>query len=172
MRLMLLRHAKAEKAPPGMRDRDRGLTGRGQRDAAKIADYMVRHGLQPDRILVSGAARTRETWQCMERAFAAAPVEYEDRLYESGPDAILAVIRELGQSASALLAIGHNPGLQDTARLLVAARSRGAGELEDNLPTSGLVVIDFAGKSWRGLALRSGRIEHFMTPRFLKAGKT
>jgi phosphohistidine phosphatase len=171
MQLMLLRHAKAEKGPPGMRDRDRKLTARGQRDAAKIADYMVRHDLRPDRILVSGAARTRETWQCMEWAFAATPVAYEDRLYESGPDAILAVIRELGRSAPVLLAIGHNPGLHDTARLLVAATPGGARELEDGLPTSGLVVIDFAGKSWRRLALRSGRIERFITPRLIKAGK-
>src|SRR5579863_811106 len=103
MRLMLLRHAKAEKAAPGVRDRDRKLNARGQGDAAMIAAYMVGHDLQPRRALVSSAQRTRETWGCMAEAFAAAPVAYEDRLYESGPEAVLAVIRELGQSASMLL---------------------------------------------------------------------
>jgi phosphohistidine phosphatase len=172
MQLMLLRHAKAEKAVPGMRDRDRKLNARGRGDAAKIADYMIRHDLRPDRILVSAAARTRETWQCMADAFAATPIEYEDRLYESGPDAILAVIRELGRSAPVLLVIGHNPGLHDTARLLLAPASRGARELDDGLPTSGLVVIDFASKSWGKLAPGGGRLERFITPRLIKAGKT
>jgi phosphohistidine phosphatase len=171
MRLMLLRHAKAEKAVPGMRDRDRKLNERGRKDAAKIASYMVRHDLRPDLILVSAAARTRETWQCMAAAFAATPIEYEDRLYENGPDAILAVVREVGRSAPVLLVIGHNPGLHDTARLLVAPDSQGARELDDGLPTSGLVIIDFAGKSWGKLGLASGRLERFITPRLIKAGK-
>ena len=169
MQLMLLRHAKAEKAVPGLRDRDRKLNARGQGDAAMIAAFMVRHDLQPRRVLVSSAQRTRETWDCMAEAFAAAPVAYEDRLYESGPEAILAVIRELGRSAPALLVIGHNPSLYDTARLLLAAPE--VRQLDDGLPTAGLVVIDFAGQGWRKLALRSGKLARFVTPRFIKDAK-
>jgi phosphohistidine phosphatase len=169
MQLMLLRHAKAEKGVPGMRDRDRRLNARGQGDAAIIAAYMARHDLQPRRVLVSSAQRTRETWGCMAETFAAAPVAYEDRLYESGPEPILAVIRELGRSASALLVIGHNPGLYDTARLLLTARE--ARQFDDGLPTAGLVVIDFAGEDWRKLALRSGKLVRFVTPRFIKDAK-
>jgi phosphohistidine phosphatase len=171
MQLMILRHAKAEKAAPGVRDRDRKLDGRGQSDAAMIAAYMVRHDLQPRRILVSAAQRTRETWQCMAEAFAAVPVAYEDRLYESGSEQILAVIRELGRAAPTLLVIGHNPGLYDTARLLIAPSSREADVLDDGLPTAGLVVVDFAGDDWRKLALRSGRLGRFVTPRRIKDAK-
>jgi phosphohistidine phosphatase len=171
MQLMLLRHAKAEKAAPGMRDRDRRLNGRGQGDAGLIAAYMVRHDLQPRRILASSAQRTRETWGCMAEAFAATPVGYEDRLYESGPESILAVIRELGRSASMLLVIGHNPGLHDTARLLLAPPAREARQLDDGLPTAGLVVIDFPGEDWRKLALRSGRLARFVTPRLINEAK-
>src|SRR5579862_7892583 len=152
MRLMLLRHAKAEKAAPGVRDRDRRLNARGQGDAALIAAHMVRHELQPSRVLVSSAQRTRETWGCMAQAFAAAPIAYEDRLYESGPETVLAVIRELGRSAPLLLVIGHNPGLYDTALLLLAPSARKARALDEGLPTAGLVVLDFAGEDWRKLA--------------------
>jgi phosphohistidine phosphatase len=171
MRLMLLRHAKAEKASPGLRDRDRKLDARGQADAAMIADYMVKHDLEPRRIIVSSAQRTRETWQCMAKAFAAPPVAYEDRLYENGPDSIMTVIRELGRSAATLLVIGHNPGLHDTARQLVAPSSRGGHRLDDGLPTAGLVVIDLAGQDWSKLALRGGRLERFVTPRQIKDGE-
>jgi phosphohistidine phosphatase len=171
MQLMLLRHAKAEKAASGMRDRDRKLNARGQGDAAMIATYMVRHDLQPHRILVSSAQRTRETWGCMAEAFAALPVAYDDRLYESGAETILTVIRELGRAANALLVVGHNPGMHDLARLLLAPPAREAGELDEGLPTAGLVVIEFAGKDWRKLALRSGRLARFVTPRLIKDAK-
>jgi len=172
MRLMLLRHAKAEKAESGTPDRDRRLNGRGRKDSAQIAAYMAQHGLLPDRILVSPAARTRETWEHMVSAFSPAPpVAYEDRLYEAGPEAITAVIKDAGRSASALLVIGHNPGLYDTARLLLAHRGGAAHQLENELPTAGLIVIDFAGNDWRELAPGSGRLKLFATPRLIKADK-
>jgi phosphohistidine phosphatase len=171
MRLMLLRHAKAEKAESGMRDRDRRLNTRGRNDAAQIAAHMVAHALLPDRVLVSSAQRTRETWERMAAAFSPAPpVGYEDRLYESGTETILTSIKAIDRSASALLVIGHNPGFYDTAVLLLAHRSD-AHALDDGLPTAGLVVIDFAENDWRKLAARSGRLAAFVTPRLLKTEK-
>ena len=56
-RLMLLRHAKTERAEPGERDRDRKLTKRGRADAPLIGAYMAHHGLVPDLALVSPATR-------------------------------------------------------------------------------------------------------------------
>jgi phosphohistidine phosphatase len=73
MRLMLLRHAKSEKAELGQRDRDRRLNARGRGDAARMGAYMAQHGLVPDRVLVSPATRTRETWECVGPALAKLP---------------------------------------------------------------------------------------------------
>jgi len=172
MRLMLLRHAKAEKAEPGMRDRDRRLNARGREDAARIGAHMVRHALLPDRVAVSSAQRTRETWERMAPAFSTSPpVGYEDRLYDADAAAILAVIKATDRAASALMVIGHNPGLYDAVRLLLARRGGEADQLDDGLPTSGLVVIDFAEDDWRKLAARSGRLKGFVTPGLLKSAK-
>jgi phosphohistidine phosphatase len=170
MRLLLLRHAKSEKAAPGQRDRDRSLNARGRNDAADVAAYMVSHALVPDRVVVSSAQRTRQTWACMAAAFppSLAPV-YEDRLYESGPKLILEVIQEAPASAATLLVIGHNPGLHEAAQLLLATDS--AQALDDGLPTSGLVVIDFAGADWRKLRAHSGRLDRLASPRLIKAAK-
>jgi phosphohistidine phosphatase len=168
MRLMLLRHAKTERAESGMRDRDRRLTARGRKDAARIAAHMAQHGLLPDRVLISSAQRTRETWERMAPAFSPAPpAGYEDRLYESGTEAILTALRATDRSISSLLVIGHNPGLHDTARLLLAHRGGAAHALDDGLPTASLTVIDFAETDWRKLAPRSGRLAEFVTPRLL-----
>jgi phosphohistidine phosphatase len=172
MRLMLLRHAKAEKAAPGMRDRERRLEARGRNQSKQMAEYLVRHALRPDRAIVSSAQRTRETWEHIAPAFSPAPpVDYDDRLYESSPQSILGVIKEADRSASTLLVIGHNPGLHTVARLLLAPRGHQSRQLDEGLPTAGLVVIDFAGADWRKLATGSGHLERFVTPRLLEAAK-
>ena len=62
-RLLLLRHAKTERAEAGERDRDRKLTNRGRNDAPVIGTFMAKHGLVPDLALVSPAARAQETWR-------------------------------------------------------------------------------------------------------------
>jgi phosphohistidine phosphatase len=172
MRLMLLRHAKAEKAEGAMRDRDRPLNARGRGDAVEIAIYLRDHNLLPDRAVVSSARRTRETWERMATEISTdLSVEYEDRLYNAGTDTILDVIKAVGRSAPTLLVIGHNPGMHDMARRLLAHRAGSTRTLDEGLPTAGLVVIDFAGEDWRNLAPKSGRLKVFVTPRLIKADK-
>jgi len=169
MRLLVLRHAKSEKAAPGLNDRDRCLNPRGRADAPRIGGYMAHHSLLPGAAIVSPARRTRETFERVAAAWSApCPVRYLDRLYNAGPDAILDVMRE--GSAQILLVIGHNPGLHEAARLLIASGDVETRErLNEALPTSGLAVIDFPGNDWRRLDPRSGRLERFVTPRSLKA---
>jgi phosphohistidine phosphatase len=170
MRLMLFRHAKAERGAPGTRDRDRELAPRGLKDAPRMGAYMARHRLVPDLALVSPARRTRQTWDGLAPALPALPVTFEDQLYESGPEAILAAIREVEAEVATLLVVGHNPGLHETARLLIASGDVEARErLNEGLPTSGLAVIDFALNDWEKLHPHSGRLERFVTPGLLKA---
>ena len=171
MRLMLLRHAKAEKAEPNMRDHERPLNQRGCRDAARLGVYLARHALIPDLTLVSTAQRTRETWQYVAESFSAAPsVIFDDRLYNGTADGILAVIKEAGQDVATLLVIGHNPGQHETALRLIASGDVETRErLNEGMPTSGLAVIDFAADSWNRLHPHSGRLDRFITPRSLAA---
>jgi phosphohistidine phosphatase len=171
MRLMLFRHAKAEKSAPGMGDRDRPLSSRGQKDAARMGAYMAHHGLLPDHAWVSPARRTRETWQGAAAAFPGAiPATFVDRLYNSETATIMAVLREGEPSLHTLLVVGHNPGMHETARQLIASGDVGDRErLHVGLPTSGLVVIDFAVSDWGQLHLHRGRLERFITPRRLGA---
>jgi phosphohistidine phosphatase len=175
MRLMLLRHAKAEKAEPGMRDRDRPLAPRGRKDAQRLGAYLAHHSLVPDRAIVSPARRTRETWECLGSRLAAAPgglpaADFDDRLYNASAQAGLDVLTETDPSIGTLLVVGHNPSVHEMARLLIAAGDVEAREqLNEALPTGGLAVIDFAGKDWRALHPQGGRLDRFVTPRLLKA---
>ena len=172
-RLMLLRHAKAERSLPGEQDRERTLMERGCKDAAQIGAYIATHALIPDRVLVSPAVRTQETWKCASAAFRPAPgATTVERLFGATAQTIVAAIEGVPGSAHTLLVIGHNPGLHELAMLLIASGDIETREqLAEKLPTSGLVIVDFAIDEWARLHPHSGRLERFVTPRSLDAGE-
>ena len=167
-RLLLLRHAKTERAEPGERDRERKLTARGRADEPVIGAYMARHRLFPDLALVSPATRAEETWELVAAALKPIPrVRKEARIYNASSQALGALISET-RDAPTLLVVGHNPGLHDLAVQLVASGEADArANLKEKLPTSGLVVIDFPFDAWSALNRNSGRLERFVSPRLI-----
>jgi phosphohistidine phosphatase len=169
-RLLLLRHAKAERLPPGGRDLDRVLAERGRADGKTLGGYLARHRPIPDRAVVSTSARTRETWALIAAAFAKAPpVHLEERLYDASPLAILEVVKQTADDIGTLLVIGHNPGLQELAAMLTASGNIEARErLGREFPTSALATIAFAAANWSDVHVRGGRLEHFVTPEWLE----
>jgi phosphohistidine phosphatase len=170
-RLLLFRHAKAKRFEPGMEDRARVLIERGRKDSARIGAYMAAHALVPDRVLISPAARTLETWKFTATALCSTPAAVTaEQLYNATPRAIIAVIKEAAAAAHTLLVIGHNPGLHELALMLIASGDVDARErLREKLPTAGLVIIDFAFDDWRKLHRQSGRLERFVSPKSLEA---
>jgi phosphohistidine phosphatase len=169
--LLLMRHAKAERLEAGQSDFDRVLAPRGRTDAKTIGAYLVRHRSIPDRAVVSPAARTRETWTLASGAFGQMPpASFEDRLYGASPAAILDVIKQTADSVGTLLVIGHNPGLQELVAMLIATGNVEARErLGREFPTSALATISFAVENWKAVHARGGRLEHFVTPKWLEA---
>jgi phosphohistidine phosphatase len=170
-RLLLFRHAKAERSEPGMEDRARRLVERGQKDAATVGAYMASHALIPDRVMTSPSTRTRETWKFAAPAFRPAPPATSvDSLYDATPQAIFGVINKAPAAAQSLLIVGHNPGLHAVALMLVASGDVETRErLREKMPTCGLAIIDFAFDDWKKLHPQSGRLERFVTPKSLAA---
>jgi phosphohistidine phosphatase len=172
-RLILLRHAKAERASANGRDFERPLAPRGREDAAKIGAYMAQQGLVPDRVLVSPAQRTRETWTLITAALSATPTaKYDERLYDAKAETIVQVIREAPQPTHTMCVVAHNPGLQQFALLLIGAGDSEARErIAQKLPTCGLLVIDFAIDVWDRLQAGQGRLDRFVSPRMLHSAE-
>jgi phosphohistidine phosphatase len=170
-RLILMRHAKAEASSPGMADRARVLTARGVKDAGLMGAYMASHALTPDRALISPAARTQQTWKLTAPSLKPAPPAMAaDALYDAMPDAIVDLIKAAPATAQTLFVLGHNPGMHDAAMMLVASGDIDTRErLREGLPTSGLIVIDFAFDDWSKLRPQSGRLERFVNPKWLEA---
>jgi phosphohistidine phosphatase len=172
-RLMLLRHAKTEADAPSGKDFDRRLDERGRSDAAEIGDWMGRHRHIPDLVVVSTAVRARQTWDIVAGAIksGAQPLVADvPELYGAGPSQLLQIIHALvTEDPRKLLVIGHNPGMHELALALIGGGDdAGRRVLADNLPTSGLAVIDFTIEDWNDASFRGGRLALFVSPRLLK----
>lgn len=173
-RLMLLRHAKTEHDAPSGRDQDRRLDHRGHHDAAAIGGWLGRHPPFPDLVLVSHAVRAHQTWEVAWEAMkdlAAEPVvELIPELYGADAGELLRIIRDASEAdPRRLLLVGHNPGLHELALALTGSGEAAVRQaLTDNLPTSGLVILDFAIDDWTEVAFRHGRLVLFTSPKLLK----
>lgn len=168
LRLMLLRHAKSSWTDPTSDDRDRALSGRGQKAAPAMGAFMRREKLVPDLVLCSPAKRARDTWKLVSEELRAAPkLIVEDGLYDFGNGGrILDAIRAKAGTASSLLVIGHNPSIERLALRLIG---KGGGSLKEHMekkyPTGALAVISFKTDAWADIAGKDGRLESFTRPR-------
>lgn len=165
-RLILLRHAKSA-WPDGVADRERPLAERGRKAAPVIGAYMAREKLIPDLALVSPARRAQETWKLVREALSKKVAERETPgIYEVAAERILEVIRTVEPAIRTLLIVGHNPGMENVASLLVADGDADAmGRMTAKFPTAGLAVIDFDVDGWDEVAAGTGYLKGFVTPR-------
>ena len=119
-RLLLFRHAKSDGYSPTHSDFDRPLNRRGFSDASTMA-HVLNHQFfdpkVPDKVMVSSALRTRQTWarindQLVDRAdMALCDVEFSDRLYEVSLQSLFTQISSTDAAIDYLMILGHNPGL-------------------------------------------------------------
>jgi phosphohistidine phosphatase len=118
MELILWRHAEAEDAVP---DLTRALTGRGRKQASRMADWLNPR-LPPDiRILVSPAVRTVQTAQALGREYEVLPALAPGA---SAGDVLAAADWPAGTRP--VLIVGHQPTLGQVAMQLLAGQ---AGDL-------------------------------------------
>ncbi|MDC9812435.1 SixA phosphatase family protein [Rhizobium binxianense] len=168
-RLILLRHAKSA-WPDGVSDYERPLADRGRKAAPVIGTYMRREKLIPDLALVSPARRAQETWKLVRGALSKKIPEREAAdIYEVSGERILDVIRAVEPGIRTLLIVGHNPGMENAASLIVADGNADAvGRMRKKFPTAGLAVIDLDLDGWDEIAAGTGYLERFVTPRSLE----
>jgi phosphohistidine phosphatase len=164
--LILLRHAKSDRADPALADHDRPLAARGREAAPKMGAWLKAHGPVPDLVLCSTAARARQTLALALEAWGIAPETAFDRgLYLVGGAGVLARLRRAPDTAATVMVVGHNPDLEQLARRLALAGDQAAlARLAEKVPTAGLAVIELPAERWAE-AGGSGRLLAFETPK-------
>jgi phosphohistidine phosphatase len=162
-RLILLRHAKSDW--PDVPDRDRPLAKRGRRDAPRIGRWLHERGYQPDVVVVSAAARTRQTWDLVAPELGGSPaVRFEPRAYAASALTLLYLAQELPARYRTALLIAHNPGLSELATSLAAQSVTDNGPRPGiSLPTAAVAIFEFPG-DWPALTSGIARLVSLTTP--------
>lgn len=142
--LILFRHAKTEPFSETGTDETRRLTDRGHEDARLSAQEVKRLGLSPDRVLVSTARRTRETWSEVSAYFSSLSPIYREQLYLADPDEIVSEISRQPDT-DCMMVIGHNPGIHELALHLTqnggTRNEIAASQLRIKFPTGSMAIF-------------------------------
>src|SRR5256885_9417553 len=109
--LHLLRHAKSSWANDKLDDHDRPLSKRGQRDAEAMAHHLAAKAGNPDLVLSSTSARTRETLVPLLDRLKPRRVPLARALYLSPRSPRMAHPRNTDEDVGHALLIGLNPRL-------------------------------------------------------------
>lgn len=168
MRLMILRHGKAEERSLSGRDEDRALALRGDDGQEESGGHaQIRYlselvwkaeeepfAMRPERICSSRARRADETAQIVADALRL-PVEHAQELSLDQPlGEFMDLLRVLDrQGIACALLVGHNPQVSEVvAHLSNLARRHGAVDAREGMRTGEMVVVEVVfgmqGKAW------------------------
>ena len=155
-RITLFRHAKAETPAMQKSNLERALANRVRRNADRMGRFIAKNNLLPDMVIVSPAARTRETLELASAHWPDIPVIYRDSIYEASATNILTAIESLAGDAERVMVIGHNPGLAVLLGNLVETPPPDADIFY--FPTSCVADIGFDAPTIGKIAPESGRL--------------
>ncbi|WP_297952668.1 histidine phosphatase family protein [uncultured Desulfobulbus sp.] len=151
--LVICRHAKSSWDDASLSDVERPLNKRGRRDAPEMGRRLAERGLLPDLILASHATRAWTTAEAYADRLGYPPdrIQVDPGLYTATAASLLALVRALEPRLGRILLVGHNPECTAFANLL--------GNLDlDNLPTGGIVALEFHTRSWQEILPGQGQL--------------
>jgi phosphohistidine phosphatase len=160
MKLLLVRHAKAEDLAPGQSDDARRLTGSGRQTARHIGRALKHLLPRVDLLVTSPCARACETAKHIARAYNrldATPLT--DLRPGAAPDAVLAWLQEQSSEAMIVL-VGHEPDLGGLASWLLTGDTRPV--LAFKKGAACLIAFDDRP------APAGGQLEWYVPPRLLR----
>lgn len=114
MELILWRHAEAEDADGRTSDLERRLTRRGEKQARRVAQWLLPRLSQGTRVLVSPARRTRQTADALETSY-----EIEPRIAPGAAAPEILAAAGWPRHQGTVLVVGHQPSLGELASLLL-----------------------------------------------------
>ena len=164
----LMRHAKSSWQDISLKDFDRSLNKRGNKNAVTIGKFINSQKEIPDIIFSSSAKRTRETLERADINSRNQSPMFLDELYLATASELLKIIQLTPEEFSHVMIIGHNPGLHELfLKLTAKADPAHFAILYQNLPTSAYGQISFEVNDWKDIQKGSGSLNIFATPKLL-----
>ena len=131
-KLLLIRHAHAEKFSESNKDIDRKLTSEGMKVASLLGKYLKDEGIEPDLIISSFAQRAQLTSELVATQvdFEIEDIQCLDGLYEASVRGFVDFLSQLDNNSNVVFIVGHNPAITYAADYLcdseVSGMSSGA----------------------------------------------
>ena len=149
--LYIVRHAKSSWDDPSLADFDRPLNSRGRRDAPRMGKRLKEQNILPDLIFSSPAKRALSTAKRIaeELGYSKHAIETNEDLYHASEEEILSVLQGFSDKHSAVLMVGHNPGLTDFVNALMNLNIF-------NIPTCGIATCSLDVSSWKEIEFGKG----------------
>lgn len=161
--LYITRHAKSSWKDEHITDFERPLNKRGRHDAPLMGEILRERDADVRVIRSSPANRALVTARMIaeELGYPVENIETDERMYGAGSRELTVIVQMLPDSVDEAMVVGHNPAMMMLAGDL-------AGFDEDNLPTCGIVCVDFDVTSWRDVCPGEGVIRYFEYPKMHK----
>jgi phosphohistidine phosphatase len=157
-RLYLVRHAKSDWIDASLPDIERPLNDRGRVDAPKMAKTLVSKSYIPDLIITSPAVRAKTTADYFIAAYQNVPSELDSKLYHADIDDIINTCIHIDDKNNSIMIFCHNPGITYFANVICDANI-------DNVPTTGVLVIDVDTPTWENLDMSKLTLIDFLYPK-------
>ncbi len=144
-KITIIRHAKSS-WEHRVTDFERPLKKRGLEDASLVSFCAKDKINKPDFILSSDANRARSTAAIFIKTldFQSVDFQLDNKLYDFSGNDLIQVIKNCDDAINHLMIFGHNFAITSFVNTYGSV-------LYDNVPTSGLVSIDFNSNSWQDL---------------------
>ncbi len=157
--LYIMRHAKSSWDDFSISDFDRSLNERGEKEAPLMGKVLKDLEVKPDLILSSPANRAQTTAEIVADVlgYDVEDIHYQKSIYESSLMNLIMMVRELPKDKDSVLLFGHNPALTALINNLCDFSL-------DNLPTAGVVAIEFES-TWADVSTHSGKKLFFEYPK-------
>jgi len=123
---------------------------------------LASRNLQLDSIVSSPANRAISTAKAIADRieFQKEDIIEDDSVYHAGYSELLDIINEFPMKWKTVMLVGHNPGFTDLANFLKEPDYR-----IGNVPTCGVVAIEFTINQWTDIKKHSGRMLFFDYPK-------
>ena len=156
--LILVRHAKSSWSDLLLADIDRPLNSRGKRDAPFMAVELKKRVSDIDVFYVSPAKRARKTAKKFFQHYPNAEWINEENIYEAFVDDLEDVIYSIPDEVNTAIMFGHNPSF-------TMLTNRYTNQMIDNLPTCGIVRIEFSGERWNTFYPTNAVVKEIIYPK-------
>jgi len=159
-KLILVRHGKSA-WDNDLPDHDRPLKKRGFKDAQLVIDAFKLYYQPPLKAISSSANRALTTANLFKEKLEISNEDFTviKDLYTFDISELLDIIKTQDDAIEKLMVFGHNPAMTQLVNYL-------GDQYLDNLPTTGMVIIDFEEKKWS--EIKNGKTLVNLFPKMFK----